>query len=286
MVQWIAKNSNLKVEGIVLTHNDADHAGAISAFVEAAKFPIQRVYFLVDGNPKNERFAALFTHLDRAYKAGRVTQIIRLEAPQVVWVDPTGSVEICVRYPAVLTNVATQNPNQTAGVLTLNVSGKVRVIWTSDAPLEQVAAKCCGRNTEYMVGPHHGAPTDRRNPGAERWLADIGARTNVIFVGSKNGYDHPQKSCLRKAAAVGTRILCTQLTPLCDKTRSTDVVKAHARYALPQPNTGIACRGPIRVMLLLRMKSLVTSSTSSINKPFCSCSVRSVSDFNRGTVDY
>ena len=250
VVQWIASNSRLKVEGIVLTHNDADHAGALSAFIEAVKSPIKRVYFLVDENPKNERFAALFANLDRAYKAGHVKEIIRLEAPQLVWVDPTGSVEISVRYPAVLANVAAQNPNQTAGVLTLNVSGKVRVIWASDAPLEQVAATCCGRNTEYMVGPHHGAPTDRRHPAAEQWLADVGARTNVISVGSNNGYDHPQKSYLRKVAAVGTRIMCTQLTPLCDKARSTDVVKAHARYALPQPNTGIACHGPIRVMLL------------------------------------
>jgi len=115
VVQWIADNSQLKVEGIVLTHNDADHAGSISAFIEAAKFRIQRVYFLVDQNPKNERFAELFVHLDRAYKAGYVKEIIRLEAPQVVWVDPTGSVEICVRYPAVLANVAARTSNQTAG---------------------------------------------------------------------------------------------------------------------------------------------------------------------------
>ena len=133
IVQWIANNPQLQVEGVVLTHNDADHAGAISAFVEAAKFRIHRVYFLVDENPKNERFTTLFAHLDRAYRAGQIKEVFRLEAPQVVWVDPTKTVEVRVRYPTVLANVPARNPNQTASVLTLDVSGKVRVVWASDS---------------------------------------------------------------------------------------------------------------------------------------------------------
>jgi beta-lactamase superfamily II metal-dependent hydrolase len=74
VVQWIAHNPHLKVDGVVLTHNDADHAGAISAFIEATKFPIQRVYFLVDENPK----------IDAEHQQA----ILRLQRPQCIRLQP------------------------------------------------------------------------------------------------------------------------------------------------------------------------------------------------------
>ena len=132
----------------------------------------------------------------------------------------------------------------------MEVSGSIKIIWASDAYLEDLIRVCPDAKSPYMVGPHHGAPIDRGNGLAESWLRSVGAKINIISVGSRNRYDHPQKSYIRKAVAAGSRITCTQITPLCDKGRTKDVIKAHARYALPQPNTGIACRGPVRAMLL------------------------------------
>jgi competence protein ComEC len=250
IVDWVAQNPSLFIEGIVLTHNDADHAGALAALVEAARFRIECVYFLVDRNTKDSRFVQLFSRLNAALKAGEVKRILRLEAPQVVWTDATGSVEVSVRYPAVAENIAATAPNVTSGVLTLCIESRIRIIWASDAPIEVVARECAGSNPEYMVGPHHGAPSDRANAAAAGWVAEISAQTTLISVGSANRYAHPQPSYIRNSLRCGSRIVCTQLTPLCDRSHRRDVVKSHARLGLPQPNSGVACRGPVRIMLL------------------------------------
>jgi beta-lactamase superfamily II metal-dependent hydrolase len=243
-------SESIRIDGIVLTHNDADHAGAIAAIVETARFRIECVYFLVDRTVKDARFVQLFSRLDAAVKAGEMKRLLRLEAPQVVWTDRTGGVEVVVRYPGVAANISAKTPNVTSGVLTLNVEKRARIVWAGDAPIEVVASECPGENPEYMVGPHHGAPSDRANPAAAEWLARIGAQTTLISVGSGNRYAHPQPSYIKKSLLCGSRIVCTQLTKLCDTTRHRDVVKSHARLGLPQPNTGVACRGPVRIMLL------------------------------------
>lgn len=250
IVDWIIRNPSIGIEGIVVTHNDADHAGALSALIDAASSRIECVYFLKDRSKKDAPFARLFSRLNDAFKAGELKNVKRLEAPGVLWQDPSKTVEITVQYPSVLENIAADDANETSGILMLGVKGVVKVLWAGDAPIEMVAKHCSGSRPDYMVGPHHGAPSDRAHPAAKGWLQDIGAQTNLISVGSRNGYQHPQVSFLRKTLHAGSRVVCTQLTPLCDKARKGDVIKSHARYGLPQPNTGIACRGVSRVMLL------------------------------------
>ena len=249
LIDWILRNPRINIEGLVLTHNDADHAGALAALIDGAAVRIQCVYFLQDRDKKKRPFAKLFSRLDDAYKSGELTKILRLESPQVIWCDSTGAVELTVRYPSVMQNIPATSPNVTSAVVVLTARNIVKVIWASDAPLELVAKHCSGARPDYMVGPHHGAPVDRSKSAAEEWLRDIGAETILVSVGSNNTYPHPQKSFIRKSRHAGSRIVCTELTKLCDKNRRTDVIKSHARYAVPPPNTGIACRGTVRVML-------------------------------------
>ena len=52
-----------------------------------------------------------------------------------------------------------------------------------------------------------------------------------------------------KLRRADSTVLCSQLTKLCDSTRKNDVIKSHARLGLPQPNTGVACRGPVRLTM-------------------------------------
>jgi len=249
LIDWILGNPRVNIEGLVLTHNDADHAGAIGALIDGAASRIACVYFLQDREKKKRPFANLFARLDQAYKSGDLKKILRLESPGVIWSDSTKTVELAVRYPSVMQNISATKPNVTSAVIVLTVGNVVKVIWASDAPLEMVAAHCPGDRPDYMVGPHHGAPIDRGKTGAEGWIRSIGAETILVSVGSFNTYPHPQKSFIRKSRHAGSRIVCTELTKLCDKHRRTDVIKSHARYTLPPPNTGIACRGPVRVML-------------------------------------
>jgi hypothetical protein len=166
-----------------------------------------------------------------------------------IWRDKTGTVELEVRYPSVMENIPVNAPNVTSGILVLTARSVVKVIWASDAPIEMVAKHCSGAQPDYMVGPHHGAPIDRSNNAAGSWLRDIGAGTTLISVGSFNSYPHPQKSYIRKSLHAGSRIVCTQLTKLCDKNPCRDVIKsprtlyvAETKYwkCLPWPGSGDA----------------------------------------------
>jgi len=121
-------------------------------------------------------------------------------------------------------------------------------LWASDSLIESVHRECHSLSPKYLVGPHHGAPEDRANDNAGRWLKEIHAETNFISVG-KNQYNHPQKSYIRNSLKAGSKVICSQLTKLCDKNHKTDLIKSHARLGLPQPNNGIGCRGPVRLTL-------------------------------------
>ena len=249
IIDWLIQNQSIYVESIILTHNDADHAGAMAAITEAAKFRINSVFFLQDRNKKERPFLELFSNLHENYKLQTIRTLRRLEAPCNIWNSVSGQCCLEVKYPLIQDNIVASDPNVTSGIITLAINGKTKVIWAGDSQIESVARECGSGEPNYMAGPHHGAPLDRAKPQAVAWLRSINAETIFLSVGSKNPYKHPQPSYIKKSLAAESRIVCTQLTKLCDKTRRTDVIKSHARLALPQPNTGICCRGPVRLSL-------------------------------------
>jgi beta-lactamase superfamily II metal-dependent hydrolase len=249
IIDWLLHNPGIYIDKLVLTHNDADHAGAVIAIIDGAKFRIGHVYFLLDRNRKAKVFAALFSTLVAAYERGEIKALTRLEAPQTIWEDQALRIKLDVVYPQVHESIPASSPNIASAVLQLSVNQEVKIVWAADSLIETVAGRCANVKPDFLVGPHHGAPADRASARAQQWLDSIGATTNVLSVGSNNPHDHPQKSYIRKSLAAGSTVLCTQLTPLCDRSRSKDVVKSHARLAIPQPNTGVACRGSIRIVL-------------------------------------
>ena len=246
IVDWLILNPKIFVESIVLTHNHADHAGALAGVLDAARFRIGTVYFLDDRTKRDAQFVSVFSCLDAALRSNQIGGILRLEAPQKIWSDSSCSLE--VRFPNVSANIQAGSPNKTAGILTLNVNGKDEVIWASDSLLESVHLTCGACSPHYLVGPHHGAPEDRGHAEAQNWISEIGPQVTYLSVG-KNKYGHPQPSYIRKNRIANASVVCSQLTSLCDRTRKTDVVKSHARLGIPQPNSGVACRGPVRLTL-------------------------------------
>jgi len=250
VVDWLTNRPRLKIHSIVITHNDADHAGALTSIIEACRGRIETVYMLVDRSVKDIGFARMFDRLNRAYQNGEI-RLERLETPCSIWTDSNIRCSLDLRYPDFVNNVCARGANETAGVLTFSLGNEVRMIWASDARIETVAQRCRGTRPMNMVGPHHGAPKDHKEKLAERWLRDIGPERVVISVGTKNSYEHPLPHYIRKARRAGARIVCTQLTSRCAPVgQLRHVIKSHALFGLPQPNTGVSCRGPIRLHLV------------------------------------
>ncbi len=191
IIDWLINYPSIYIESIILTHNDADHAGAMAAIANAARFRIGTVYFLVDRNKKDASFAGLFSRVHAGFKAGEIGALRRLEAPSIIWTNPAGDCRIEVKYPFFENNVLAPNPNITSGIICLSVKGNTKIIWASDSLIESVQRECGGGAPDYMIGPHHGAPADRRSTMVKQWLQFINAGTHLFSVGSNNRYDHP-----------------------------------------------------------------------------------------------
>ncbi len=250
VVDWLVRHPPRRISHLVLTHNDADHIGALGAVVDSCKGRIGKVLFLEDRSRKDERFVRLVSRLDQAVRSREVDSVQRLESPHVVDLGTKAGVLLEVRFPDCIGNVTSTSPNDTSAILALTAGGRALLIWTSDSTLDRLRSCCEGCSPQYMIGPHHGAPADRRHPEALSWLQAVDPRTVILSVGSNNQHDHPQINYIRKVLKIGGSVRCTQLTKLCERPgRFKDVVKSHALLGLPQPRSGFACRGPIRLFL-------------------------------------
>jgi competence protein ComEC len=248
IVDWLTTHGTVKIHSIILTHNDQDHAGAVEAVVDTCRGRIGTVYFLSDR--KRIEMKYMVKRLAIALQKGEIGGLLRLEAPQEIWKDTTLLGLLEVKFPNIAQNILASNPNSTSAILNLSIAGNTKIIWTGDSKIESVAQVCSGTAPSHMTGPHHGAPEDRREKNAQKWLEQIKPQTAIISVGSDNGYDHPQVNYVRKLRKAKIGVLCTQLTPKCEKpSRLRHVTKSHGILAIPQPNTGYSCRGPIRLKL-------------------------------------
>lgn len=250
LVPWLLQNRQVHIHSLILTHNDADHIGALSETIDATAGRLRMVYFLQDRPRDDKAFLSLTGRLRAAITRGEVEKVVRLEAPESIWREPVIAAELAVVYPDVLTNIGANAPNRTSAILVFAVAGVGQILWTSDSSLESVARAVPNLNPGHMHGPHHGAPADRRDDRALHWLRSIGPKRVFVSVGSLNSYAHPAPSYLAKVLKSGASVACTQLTPQCEtRHRLHHVVPSHALMGLPQPRKGFSCRGHIRLAL-------------------------------------
>lgn len=249
LVDWLFRQPQRYIHSIVITHNDGDHAGAITSVVACCRGRIGTVYVMVDRKIKDPRFLNLFRKLNEIWRAGEIKHLCRLEAPKTLWLDPNSTLRLDVRHPTMASNVFSSSPNETSAVIVLSSPTSETLLWAGDTTMQNIAAVATGTEPSYMLGPHHGAPTDRRHDDFPLWLRSIKPHRVIASVGSKNRYNHPCCSYIKHAKRAGADFRCTQLTKLCEKPgRLHHVFKAAALYGLPQVSTGYSCRGTIRLI--------------------------------------
>lgn len=178
---------------------------------------------------------------------------LQLTAGQVIWAAPDGSATLKAGFPDLFSNVDATTPNETSGILTLELQGRTAVAWPGDAMLEDIAG-VVGAGTGHptvLDGPHHGAPQDFkvRDKDTSRRLAAIGAGRCYISLGSWNGYGHPTRKYIKELAKLRCTVSCSQLTNSCEPSLSLGsrpILASHALLGLRAPRTGVACRGAMR----------------------------------------
>ena len=248
LIDWLRDHPK-QVHAVVLTHNDADHAGSLPALVGSFMDRITGMFLLVDRPTSSPVFDKIFrSALDGERR--RYYTIRRLEDGVVIWSDSKMRAELVAVFPTMSANVTASTPNVTSGILCLRIDGKTQVIWPGDAPLETVAAVCANAKPYVLFGPHHGAPADYKRAAATSSIAAIDPSRAFISVATKNPYSHPRPKYIQLLERAGCRVVCSQMTNCCDRRQvgsGLSVVPSHLALGLRPPRSGVACRGAWRL---------------------------------------
>ena len=250
LIDYLNDHMN-RIDAVVLTHNDADHAGALPSLIQAHKSRIKNFFMLTDRPTGDERFKKLF----RAALQGETEnyyKITRLEAGTEIWRDDALQARLTTVYPGFSANVLAAHPNETSGIICLEINGRCRIIWPGDSTTSRVSSECRGARPFVLYGPHHGAPSDFRSQASLEAIEDIQPRRAFISVGTTNGYSHPRAKYIRRLGRIQCHVVCSQLTSRCDRRtiqRGDHVFQGEALLGLRPPRKGTSCRGAWRLEL-------------------------------------
>ncbi len=246
LIDWL-NDKPKDIHAVVLTHNDSDHVGSLPALVGPFKSRIKNLFMLVDRPTANKVFDKTFRCALEGERQGHYP-IRRLEIGAVVWEDRTLSASLAALYPTMSGNITASTPNQTSGILCLQINGKTEIIWPGDSSLARIASVCTGTHPFVLFGPHHGGPSDYKGAAAATAIASVRPQHGFISVGTKNQYSHPRPKYLQRLERAGCQIVCSQITSNCDRNTAVrtkiPIMATHLALGLRPPRSGIACRGP------------------------------------------
>ena len=246
LIDWLNDHPK-KIHSVVLTHNDADHAGALPALVGQFMDRIQSFYMLLD-RPAND---PVFDKIFRCALAGETKgyyQITRLEIGATVWCDETIEANLIPIFPNMSANVLASSPNAASGILSLCIKNQTQIIWPGDSSLARVGNVCRETKPYVLFGPHHGAPEGYRLASANTAIQAVSPANAFISVATKNKYSHPRAKYLQRLERAGCHVRCSQLTTFCDRQSVINhhpVMSSHLVLGLrpPRLKSAVACRG-------------------------------------------
>lgn len=270
LVDWLnERRTPQPIEAIILTHNDADHAGALPAIIAEHKRRIGGVWMLMDREIKSSQFQKTFRAAEAAEQEGWF-KIQALDDGSIIWQDQNIGAVLKAVHPGFteLINALTGGrPNQASGLIVLEINGARLCAWPGDLEIRVTGEKLADQSPRLMTGPHHGGPTDfpsravRKKAGKKagemrRQFVDsvesLSPERTFISVGTKNHHHHPRPGYIELLARAGSHVTCSQLTFCCERNRVRQrehVFPGSAMLGLRPCRSGVSCRGSIRFYL-------------------------------------
>lgn len=177
-----------RVDAVVLSHPDLDHAGGLDALTKA--YPSATIL-------ANAGFA-------REPKLPRMLRALHVPAERVGWL-PTyarlcvGAVTVDLASPPVLPGAGDND-----GSVLARLSGGAYVGGDAPSPVEAAYERWIGP-VAVLVADHHGS----RFSGDPSFLAVARPKWVVVSVGRNNVYGHPNPEAMARYAATGARLFRT-----------------------------------------------------------------------------
>ena len=250
LVDWLHERVR-QIHSIVITHNDADHAGGLPSLIQVPSVTIGTIYMLADRDKDDQNFQRIYAPVRLEEKKGRL-KVLRLEKDRQIWQNGSKALELSVVYPDFGGNIDARKPNETSAIVCLYQNRQRAIIWPGDSPMKIVADTCAGPTPWLLSGPHHGGPVDRKHRDFAKSVDAIQPTRLFVSVGTKRNYELPAPGYLLQRWKHGCHIMCTQLTKHCDAERvnkEIPVLQTSAFHGLRPPRTGVPCRGCFRMTI-------------------------------------
>ena len=213
VVQWFkrrAEQSAQVIDALVITHNHADHCGALESLLKVPGLSISKVYaFDKDIYTSTNEVKPFLNEMILRAKADEL--VVRVpNSGDVVWDSEQRCLEIV--HPGFAGRVeAKDDINRRSLVLCLkNKNSNIsEFVWGGDA-YYNAALPHFKENTELLMGPHHGAPQGPRPKLPQQCYKYL-----FVSLASNNSHGHPSRSYIRKHQKRGVNVACTCMTKSC-----------------------------------------------------------------------
>ena len=252
VISWLDQRRDLRITCVALTHNDADHCGALTPLIEVTAGRLSRIVALKEPQRTQAQFISLFRRAIELQKAGKL-DISRLEAPMELWRDPQSNTSLEVVFPNMIGVELARSKNESSAIIILRCDGKILAVWPGDNLVKRVAENIDGNHPFFMMGPHHGCPQDGKKSEARQHLDRINPKHVLVSVGSNNRYNHPSQKYIKSAIARLSHVACTQITRQCDPSRAEaqrPIMDGSSLLGLRPCPSGTPCRGSMRFNLI------------------------------------
>lgn len=180
-----------KVDALLLSHGDYDHAGGAGALARNMK--IERIILPVTSTLSEAEETLL--------RNARLSLVERASVGRQY--DFDGAVLEIIDVPR-FENIFAPDGNEASTIASIKY-GKHSLLFTGDVDASRERLlKNLGRYDVLKVA-HHGS----RRSSSARFLEQVSPKVAIISVGAGNGYGHPHQETLARLASVGSKVLRT-----------------------------------------------------------------------------
>jgi len=246
-VDWLQDRPRT-IRSIVLTHNDADHVGALCSLVVAHESRIKTIFMLLDRPKDDPKFQRLFRCARAAEKRGAF-KIETANADTVLWRSPDRKTVLRILHPTFSQLVEANSSNKASALIALEHVDSILSVWPGDLGLKKIAEVTSHRGINLLVGPHHGGPTDFKKTSSAL-PPSIKPERAFMSAGTSNVYAHPRPRYVKGLVKRGCVVTCSELTIRCDPHRvelREPVFSGAGALGLRANHSGVPCRGSFRM---------------------------------------
>jgi beta-lactamase superfamily II metal-dependent hydrolase len=233
VVQTVGRLAVDRLDAVVVSHRDFDHAGGLVQLLSRTELEIGVIYVGADAakNPSSPETANLLVALADAKRGGRCSVSRDLDDTFTPEVLSGGGIKVEVLAPTFATAMtgprgksssdSTMSSNSVSAVLRVTLENGLRVLLPGDLDhvgLAELLAKGTDLSADVLVFPHHGSlsvVSDERAFAIDVMRA-VKAHT-VLFSVGRGAKARPTDAVLRGVFDVSpaARIACTQLSSGC-----------------------------------------------------------------------